>query len=423
MGVGSRVLDVASRLRKLLTRLAISGCTLARRRACLIRPRRRRWRAALVASRHRQARGRGHVRLLDHPRRSRCRRSKTWCGAWARKHLAGYTGMVNLETIGGSIIEAHLRFADQWPDLYGAGWVEALVRLYGAATGSLPTPTGVTAIASCCSGRTARVIAIRRLPWSTRSSSMPGVSSVQITFHEDTRAGASRHAARRLSPRHRQRFRSVRCAGRARAVEGVFSLARRKEAVVLARQRRAMSNEPRRSAFCEARGCGPRGPKAVDRSFAPRYSPGPAEPDGVDRGRKNHENRCVRGAGRRAARRRRGRSGDRLAGRRRQRADAISAMARAKQRRREAARRDRQARAGERAQAACRPDITAAGWPAGKNHLPRPELSRARQGRRAARQHSQISDDFHARPDFARGARRADHPPAASPRRSTTKPK
>ena len=44
-----------------------------------------------------------------------------WCGAWARKHLAGYTGMVNFETIGSRIIEAHLRFADQWPDLYGRG--------------------------------------------------------------------------------------------------------------------------------------------------------------------------------------------------------------------------------------------------------------------------------------------------------------
>jgi hypothetical protein len=27
--------------------------------------------------------------------------------------------MVNLETVGGSIIEAHLRPSDQWPDLYG----------------------------------------------------------------------------------------------------------------------------------------------------------------------------------------------------------------------------------------------------------------------------------------------------------------
>ena len=52
------------------------------------------------------------------------------CGAWVQKNLAGYTGMLNLETIGGTIIEVHLRFADQWPDLYGAGWVDALVGLY-----------------------------------------------------------------------------------------------------------------------------------------------------------------------------------------------------------------------------------------------------------------------------------------------------
>lgn len=50
--------------------------------------------------------------------------------AWARRHLARYTGMLNVESIGGVIIEAHLRFADQWPDLYGRGWVEALVGLY-----------------------------------------------------------------------------------------------------------------------------------------------------------------------------------------------------------------------------------------------------------------------------------------------------
>src|SRR5439155_10158434 len=49
---------------------------------------------------------------------------------WLKRQFAGYTGMVNFETIGGRIIEVHLRFADQWPDLYGDGWVEALIRLY-----------------------------------------------------------------------------------------------------------------------------------------------------------------------------------------------------------------------------------------------------------------------------------------------------
>lgn len=53
---------------------------------------------------------------------------------WVGRHMAGYTGMMNFETIGGRIIEAHLRFADQWCDLYGEGWIEALVRLYETGT-------------------------------------------------------------------------------------------------------------------------------------------------------------------------------------------------------------------------------------------------------------------------------------------------
>ena len=44
--------------------------------------------------------------------------------------MKGYSGAANVETIGGKIIEVHLRFADQWPDLYGEGWLEAIVELY-----------------------------------------------------------------------------------------------------------------------------------------------------------------------------------------------------------------------------------------------------------------------------------------------------
>ena len=51
-------------------------------------------------------------------------------GGWIATHLGDYTGMVNLETVGGSIIEVHLRPSDQWPDLYGRGWVDALIHLY-----------------------------------------------------------------------------------------------------------------------------------------------------------------------------------------------------------------------------------------------------------------------------------------------------
>ena len=113
------------------------------------------------ATRHCQRRR--HLRLLG----GACRAGtavEDWCGAWCRQHLKGYTGMVNVETIGGRIIEVHLRFADQWPDLYGAGWVEALVRLYAKRDWRFDDRHGAPATASCCSRRTAGAIDIRRRP-------------------------------------------------------------------------------------------------------------------------------------------------------------------------------------------------------------------------------------------------------------------
>ncbi len=110
---------------------------------------------------------------------------ETRCGAWVRAHLAGYTGMLNLETIGGTIIEAHLRISDQWPDLYGAGWIEALVRLYEQGTWDFADDKmrgGYSVVLFGPKGRRYRhpppalVDEIKR---------MPGVTSVQITFRED----------------------------------------------------------------------------------------------------------------------------------------------------------------------------------------------------------------------------------------------
>jgi hypothetical protein len=107
------------------------------------------------------------------------------CGAWVQKNLAGYTGMLNLETIGGSIIEAHLRFADQWPDLYGPGWVDALVGLYENGDWDFydeDRGEGYSVVLFGPNGRRYRhppqalVDAIKHTP---------GVTSVQITFHED----------------------------------------------------------------------------------------------------------------------------------------------------------------------------------------------------------------------------------------------
>jgi hypothetical protein len=117
---------------------------------------------------------------------------ETKCSQWVRAHLAGYTGMLNLETIGGTIIEAHLRFADQWPDLYGNGWVEALVRLYEQHEWNFADADrrdGYSVVLFGPSGRRYRyppqslVNEIKRLE---------SVSSVQITFHEDWEPG--RHA-------------------------------------------------------------------------------------------------------------------------------------------------------------------------------------------------------------------------------------
>ncbi len=111
---------------------------------------------------------------------------EAWAGDWCRRHLASYTGMVNLETIGGRIIEVHLRFADQWPDLYGGDpWVEALVGLYARGEWRFDDSgrrTGYSVVLFMPHGRRYRhpppsALALAR--------QIPGVSSVQITFHEE----------------------------------------------------------------------------------------------------------------------------------------------------------------------------------------------------------------------------------------------
>jgi hypothetical protein len=53
-----------------------------------------------------------------------------YIGRWCRRHLKGFDGVVNVETIGGRIVECHLRMAEQWLDINGPGWLTAVVRLY-----------------------------------------------------------------------------------------------------------------------------------------------------------------------------------------------------------------------------------------------------------------------------------------------------
>jgi hypothetical protein len=110
---------------------------------------------------------------------------ETRCGAWIGKYLASYTGMLNVETIGETIIEAHLRFADQWPDLYGPGWVEAVVELYERSEWNFPDDDRTEGYSAVLFGPHGRRYGHPPAAVIEEVKRMPGVTSVQITFHED----------------------------------------------------------------------------------------------------------------------------------------------------------------------------------------------------------------------------------------------
>lgn len=105
--------------------------------------------------------------------------------AWCRTHMGGYTGMLNVETIGSGIIEAHLRLTDQWPDLYGRNWVEALVQLHAKQAWTYPDDdrrTGYSIALFAPNGRRFRHPPANLI---AQIVHRPGISSLQITFHED----------------------------------------------------------------------------------------------------------------------------------------------------------------------------------------------------------------------------------------------
>jgi hypothetical protein len=109
---------------------------------------------------------------------------ETYLKNWIEKHMTGYTGMINFESIGGKIIEVHLRFADQWCDLYGDGWNDALVRLYAEGrwvydTSSLLEGYSIPLFAS--HGGNFKHPSCKQ---QFKIKSMPYVKSLQITFNE-----------------------------------------------------------------------------------------------------------------------------------------------------------------------------------------------------------------------------------------------
>jgi hypothetical protein len=101
---------------------------------------------------------------------------------WVRKHMSGYTGMMNFETIGSVMIEAHLRFADQWCDLYGRPWFDALVGLYANGTwreAQNPKRVGYSIPLFAKHGQ---VPPHPSAELQARIRAMPDVSSLQITY-------------------------------------------------------------------------------------------------------------------------------------------------------------------------------------------------------------------------------------------------
>ncbi|HLW48314.1 MAG TPA: hypothetical protein VKW09_11170 [bacterium] len=104
-------------------------------------------------------------------------------GAWIRRHLYGFTGVVNLETIGGIIIECHLRMAEQWLDLNGSGWLESVVDLYAHGRWWFRDAGRRTGYSVALFGPHGRRYTIEPADVEALRS-VAGISSIQITFDE-----------------------------------------------------------------------------------------------------------------------------------------------------------------------------------------------------------------------------------------------
>ena len=110
---------------------------------------------------------------------------ETYCGEWIHRNMSDYTGMLNFETIGGRIIELHLRFSDQWPDLYGHGWVDALIGLYAQGAWSFADRDRRSGYSVVLFGPNTHRYRHPPAAIVEEVRKLPTVSSVQITFYED----------------------------------------------------------------------------------------------------------------------------------------------------------------------------------------------------------------------------------------------
>lgn len=109
---------------------------------------------------------------------------------WVKGNMTGYTGMMNFETIGGKIIETHLRFADQWCDLYGPRWFDALVTLYGEGNWSLPDEPQRKGYSVPLFAKHGLVPQHPSADLQNAIRALPEVSSLQITFYP-SKAGSA----------------------------------------------------------------------------------------------------------------------------------------------------------------------------------------------------------------------------------------
>lgn len=108
-----------------------------------------------------------------------------YCRRWIGANVAGYTGMINIETIGGRIIDVHLRFADQWGDLYGRKWLDAVVRLYRWGTWDLIDGERAEAYSVVLFGPHGSAYVYPNPEVMAGYEATMGISSIQLTFFQD----------------------------------------------------------------------------------------------------------------------------------------------------------------------------------------------------------------------------------------------